>query len=47
VLVPASMYLFGDADWWLPCWLDRLLPNLAIESAEQTQASAPPVRTVR
>jgi RND superfamily putative drug exporter len=31
VLVPATMKLLGDANWWLPRWLDRLLPNLDIE----------------
>ncbi len=28
VLVPATMKLLGDANWWLPAWLDRLLPEL-------------------
>ena len=27
VLVPATMKLLGDANWWLPGWLDRLLPG--------------------
>jgi len=31
VLVPASMRLMGDANWWLPKWLDRIIPNLDIE----------------
>ena len=31
VLVPATMALMGDANWWLPGWLDRLLPHLAVE----------------
>ena len=31
VLVPASMRLMGHANWWLPRWLDRILPNLDIE----------------
>ncbi len=31
VLVPATMRLMGEANWWLPRWLDRLLPNLDIE----------------
>jgi len=31
VLVPAAMHLFGEANWWLPRWLDRRLPHLAIE----------------
>lgn len=30
VLLPAAMRLFGDANWWLPSWLDRALPKLAI-----------------
>ncbi len=31
VLVPATMALLGDRNWWLPHWLDRLLPRLDIE----------------
>ncbi|MFJ8041927.1 MMPL family transporter [Kitasatospora sp. NPDC096147] len=31
VLVPATMTLLGRANWWLPAWLDRLLPELRIE----------------
>ncbi len=30
-LVPAVMAMFGDNAWWLPRWLDRLLPNLDVE----------------
>ena len=30
-LVPAAMSIFGDKVWWLPRWLDRLLPDLDIE----------------
>jgi RND superfamily putative drug exporter len=48
VLVPAAMHLFGDANWWLPGWKDRLLPHLAIEPPEKAQArptpTAPAVR---
>jgi RND superfamily putative drug exporter len=35
VLVPAAMHLFGNANWWLPGWLDRRLPHLAIEPPEE------------
>jgi RND superfamily putative drug exporter len=28
MLVPALMKLLGDANWWLPPWLDRLLPSM-------------------
>jgi RND superfamily putative drug exporter len=31
VLVPATMELLGDANWWLPRWLDRALPHIRIE----------------
>jgi RND superfamily putative drug exporter len=31
LLVPATMELLGDANWWLPKWLDRLLPRVAVE----------------
>ncbi len=31
VLVPSTMALVGDPNWWLPEWLDRILPNLDIE----------------
>jgi putative drug exporter of the RND superfamily len=31
VLVPATMRLLGDAGWWLPKWLDKILPHLDIE----------------
>jgi len=31
VLVPATMKLMGDANWWIPGWLDRLLPTIHIE----------------
>ena len=37
VLVPSIMQLLGRANWWIPAWLDRLLPRLAVE------AEIPPV----
>ena len=32
VLVPAFMELAGRANWWMPGWLDRVLPRLTIEA---------------
>ncbi|MBA3653458.1 MAG: MMPL family transporter [Actinobacteria bacterium] len=32
VLVPATMELLGDANWWLPKWLDRLVPRISVEA---------------
>ncbi|MEE9415386.1 MAG: MMPL family transporter, partial [Acidimicrobiales bacterium] len=40
VLVPSTMALVGDPNWWLPKWLDRLLPNLDIEGGPTTQEVA-------
>lgn len=34
ILVPATMKLLGDANWWLPEWLDRLLPNIDIDGQD-------------
>jgi RND superfamily putative drug exporter len=31
VLVPSTMELLGDRNWWLPRWLDRLLPHVDVE----------------
>ncbi len=31
VLVPATMALLGNANWWLPGWLDRILPHVDVE----------------
>ncbi|HZY08734.1 MAG TPA: MMPL family transporter, partial [Ilumatobacteraceae bacterium] len=31
ILVPATMELLGDRNWWIPKWLDRILPRLDVE----------------
>jgi RND superfamily putative drug exporter len=31
VLVPAVMQLLGDRNWWIPNWLERILPRLDVE----------------
>ncbi len=38
LLVPALMLLMGKVNWWMPAWLDRLLPHVSIEGAEFFQA---------
>jgi len=37
VLVPATMELLGDRNWWLPGWLDRLLPRIQVDGHEAIQ----------
>ncbi len=39
VLVPAAMKLMGKANWWLPGWLDRLLPAVDIDGAKDRHAT--------
>ncbi len=34
LLVPAVMVLMGKKAWWLPRWLDRILPRVSIEGEE-------------
>jgi RND superfamily putative drug exporter len=34
LLVPAVMVLLGKRAWWLPGWLDRILPKISIEGEE-------------
>ena len=41
VIVPALMHLFGRANWWLPAWLDRILPQLNVEGAEPDEVDVP------
>jgi RND superfamily putative drug exporter len=38
ILVPATMELLGDRSWWIPKWLDRILPTVRVEPAEDLDA---------
>jgi len=40
VLVPATMELLGDANWWLPAWLGRRLPRFHLEVESTTGLDA-------
>ena len=40
LLVPAAMELLGERNWWVPRWLDRLLPRLTIERARELEPVA-------
>jgi putative drug exporter of the RND superfamily len=42
VLVPALMLLAGKANWWLPAWLDRILPHLNVEGSDDDPGSDAP-----
>jgi putative drug exporter of the RND superfamily len=45
VLVPSTMELLGDRNWWLPRWLDRILPVVHVEAEpEVVEGTAPELR---
>jgi putative drug exporter of the RND superfamily len=41
ILVPSAMQLLGKANWWLPGWLDRILPHLSVDPPEEPGAAVP------
>lgn len=41
ILVPSTMELLGKANWWMPRWLDRLLPNLDVEGTREGVGEPP------
>ena len=42
VLVPATMELLGARNWWMPAWLDRLLPQINVEGEHHTKPTPIP-----
>ena len=42
VLVPATMEVLGDRNWWLPRWIDHRLPDIQIESPHARHATTRP-----
>jgi RND superfamily putative drug exporter len=34
ILVPSLMHFVGRANWWMPHWLDRIVPHVAVEATE-------------
>jgi RND superfamily putative drug exporter len=45
-LVPAFLTLMGEKSWYMPRWLDKLLPNITIEPPHDGEATAPAGRLV-
>ena len=38
ILVPSLMHFFGKANWWMPKWLERIVPHFAVEAREESKA---------
>ena len=47
ILVPATMSLLGERNWWLPAWLDRILPNVQVEAPDALASPEAPVAPAR
>ncbi len=52
LLVPAVMVLLGERAWWLPRWLDKIVPHISIEGEEyfarlDAEKAAAPSRCVQ
>ena len=50
LIIPAAMHLLGETAWWLPRWLDRILPDVDVEGARLERSHpvhhAPPAKMV-
>ena len=42
ILVPALMSILDRRAWWLPAWLDRIIPDLKLEGGEEPEPTRPP-----
>ncbi len=46
ILIPSLMTIFGAANWWLPGWLERVLPHVSVESEEDIEAGADEIEDI-
>jgi RND superfamily putative drug exporter len=46
VLVPATMELLGNANWWFPKWLNRVVPRLSVEQEAEDIVAAEELRVL-
>ncbi|HEU4461624.1 MAG TPA: MMPL family transporter [Solirubrobacterales bacterium] len=44
ILVPAAMKLMGAWNWWMPSWLDRLIPDFSFEGGGEAEPEAEPAK---
>jgi RND superfamily putative drug exporter len=42
-VVPSLMMMLGKANWWVPKWLDRILPHLSVEAEDLSATVAPSI----
>jgi RND superfamily putative drug exporter len=45
VVSPALMTLLGDKAWWMPAWLDKIVPNISLEGGHDERADKQRAKT--
>jgi RND superfamily putative drug exporter len=45
VVSPALMMLLGDKAWWMPAWLDKIMPNVSLEGGHDDRADKQRAKT--
>ena len=46
VFAPAVLVLAGNGRWWVPAWLDRILPRIDVEGSSVEVPDAPPGQAI-
>ncbi len=46
LLVPATMELLGDKNWWMPTWLDRIIPKLNVDGPSHDETDIRPTPNI-
>jgi len=46
VFVPSLMAILGKNNWWIPGWLDKVLPHVSVESEEDLEAGASEIEDI-
>jgi RND superfamily putative drug exporter len=46
IFIPSLMTVIGPRNWWLPGWLERVLPHVSVESDEDVEAGASEIEDI-
>ena len=46
IFVPSLMAILGKSNWWIPGWLDKVLPHVSVESEEDIEAGASEIEDI-
>ena len=46
IFIPSLMTILGKKNWWMPAWLDKVLPHVSVESEEDIEAGASEIEDI-